>query len=452
MLTKNQRYTVTIDGMTSEGMGVARIDGRAVFVKNALRGEVCEILILKVGKNGVWAKCLNVIEPAAGRIEPDCEHFGKCGGCDFRHMSYETELSEKLQRVNDAFARIGGLELRAGTILGAESTTDYRNKAQYPVAGDPPQCGFYRARTHDLIPARRCLLQTEMSDDLAAEVINWMQQYNIPAYDEATHTGMVRHIYIRTAFGTGQMMVCVVAAADSLPHSKDLVDMLKGICPDLTTVVLAVNKKPGNVILGDTFINLYGPGYIEGILMELKFRLSPASFYQINRDQTHRLYSKAIEYAALEDGDTVLDLYCGIGTITLSMAATAGQVIGAEIVPSAVENAKQNAEANGIGNARFILADAGQAAKQLAAEGLRPDVITLDPPRKGLSQDVIDAVSEMSPKRVVYVSCDPATLARDLKLLQEKGYAAVEATAVDMFPRCAHCESVVKLIHSDINP
>jgi len=430
MLTKNQHYTVTIDGMTSEGMGVARIDGRAVFVKNALRGEKCEILILKVGKNGVWAKCLNVIEPAPGRIEPDCQHFGKCGGCDFRHMSYETEREEKLRRVNDAFERIGGLELRAKEILGGESTQSYRNKAQYPVAGDPPQCGFYRARTHDLIPARRCLLQTKLSDDLAAEVIKWMGQYNIPAYDESAHSGMVRHIYIRTAFGTGQIMVCVVAAANSLPHSNELVDMLKGVCPDLTTVVLAVNKKPGNVILGDTFINLCGPGYIEDILMGLRFRLSPASFYQINRDQTHRLYAKAIEYADLHEGDTVLDLYCGIGTITLSMAAKAGQVIGAEIVPSAVENARQNAEANGIENARFILADAGQAAKQLAAEGLRPNVITLDPPRKGLSQDVIDAVSEMSPTRVVYVSCDPATLARDLKLLSEKGYVATEATAV----------------------
>lgn len=445
MLTKNQRYTVTIDGMTSEGMGVARIDGRAVFVKNALRGEKCEILILKVGKNGVWAKCLSVIEPAGGRIAPDCEHFGKCGGCDFRHMSYETELAEKLRRVNDAFARIGGLELRAKEILGAENTLCYRNKAQYPVAGDPPQCGFYRARTHDLIPARRCLLQTEMSDDLADTVIRWMRQYGVPSYDEATHTGVVRHIYVRTAFGTGQIMVCVVAAADSLPHSSELVAMLKEVCGELTTVVLAVNKKPGNVILGDTFKNLYGPGYIEDILMGLRFRLSPASFYQINRDQTHRLYAKAIEYAAPEDGDTVLDLYCGIGTITLSMAAKAGQVIGAEIVPSAVENARQNAEANSIENARFILADAGQAAKQLAAEGLRPDVITLDPPRKGLSQDVIDAVSEMSPKRVVYVSCDPATLARDLKLLAEKGYAAVEATAVDMFPRCAHVETVCLL-------
>lgn len=443
MLKKNQRHIVTIEGLTTEGMGVARIDGQVVFVQNALRGEKCDILIMKVGKTAAYGKSMKVLEPSPHRIEPDCPHFGKCGGCAFRHMDYEQEKQEKLQRVNDAFQRIGGLDLRAEEIIGAEHTHSYRNKAQYPVAKGVH--GFYRARTHDLIPVSRCLLQSPEADAVANTVSEWMKDCNISSYDEGNRQGLVRHIYVRSAFGTGELMVCIIAAGDKLPRANELILRLQDTCPEFATLVLNVNKRPGNAILGDKYVTLYGPGYVEDQLMGLKFRLSPGSFYQVNRDQTQRLYAKALEYAQVGENDTVLDLYCGIGTITLSMAAAAGQVIGAEIVASAVENAGENARANGITNSRFILADAGEAAKKLAAEGLRPNVITVDPPRKGLSLDVIEAIQQMEPERVVYVSCDPATLARDLKLLSDRGYEPLKATAVDMFPRCAHVESVCLL-------
>lgn len=446
-MNKNEIFTAEITGCTSEGMGVARYQDRAVFVKGAIPGEICEIKIVKVTKTVVYGRLEKVITTSPHRTAPECPHFGKCGGCDFMHMDYELESQLKRQRVYDALERIGKVDPGALPITPAPTTEGYRNKAQFPVAmaEGKAAAGFFRARTHDLIPVTRCLIQPEEAETVAQAVLEWMEKYHILPYDEATGKGYVRHIFVRKAVVTGQLMVCIIANAQKLPKAKQLVDVLLEKLPQLTTVVHNVNTRPGNVILGDTYHPLYGDGYIEDVLCGLTFRLSPASFYQVNHHQAQVLYEKAIALADLHSTETVLDLYCGTGTITLAMAGKAGNVIGVEVVPQAIEDAKENAMRNGIENARFFCADAGQAAKQLAAEGIRPQVITVDPPRKGISQDVVDAIREMAPDRVVYVSCDPATLARDVRLLEEAGYHYVTGEAVDLFPRTKHIESACLL-------
>lgn len=446
-MNKNQIFTAEITGLTSQGLGVARLEDRAVFIKGAIPGETCEIKIVKVTKTAVYGRLERILIPSPHRVEPVCPHFGKCGGCDLQHMDYSLEASLKAQRVADALRRIGGVDPGALPISPAPTDQGYRNKAQFPVAmtDQGPAAGFFRARTHDLIPVIHCHIQPKETELASQAVLDWMRQYHILPYDEQTHRGYIRHIFLRKAEVTGQVMVCLVANAETLPKRKQLVAALLKALPQLTTVVHNVNTRPGNAILGDVYHTLYGDGFIEDELCGLRFRLSPASFYQVNHHQAQVLYEKAITLAGLHGTETVLDLYCGTGTITLAMARSAGQVIGVEVIPQAIADAQANAARNGIENARFFCADAGQAAKQLASEGIRPEVITVDPPRKGLSMEVIDAMAEMAPQRIVYVSCDPATLARDVKLLQEKGYRFCRAEAVDLFPRTKHVETVVLL-------
>ncbi|MBQ6798036.1 MAG: 23S rRNA (uracil(1939)-C(5))-methyltransferase RlmD [Oscillospiraceae bacterium] len=447
MLKKNEIYETEFTGYTSEGLGVARIDGMAVFVPKAIAGERCRVRILKVGKTVAYGKIEQVLTPSAHRVKPACPYAGLCGGCAFQHMDYEEECTLKAQRVEDALTRIGGLQLDGLSITGAKTTGNYRTKAQFPV-GMPEgkaDAGFFRQRSHQVIPIERCGIQSEDADKIRAAAVEWMRKYRVPVYDEVAHSGLVRHIYVRCGFATGQVLACIVANGETLPKEQELVSMLRAAVPNLTTVVLSIHTKKGNAVLGDRFRTLWGEGYIEDILCGLRFRLSPRSFYQVNRDQAERLYEKAIALAELDETKTALDLYCGTGTITLCMAKQAGSVIGVEIIEAAIHDAKENAERNGIKNARFFCADAGEAALRLAEEGTKPDVIMVDPPRKGISMDVIDAMVTMAPQRIVYVSCDPATLARDVKLLEERGYKAIHAEAVDLFPRCAHVESVVCL-------
>lgn len=447
MPVKNQIYTVAIDGYSSEGMGVARIDGMVVFVKGAIAGESCAVKILKVTKNAAYGKIERILDASPERQSSPCPYFGKCGGCDFWHMTYQEELRHKKQRVQDALSRIGGIDCPVSKITGADSVEGYRNKAQYQVAkaGENAVYGFYRARSHDLISIDRCLIQNPRSDLAAKTGIEWMNRWQISAYDEEKQTGLIRNIFIRHGFGTGQMMACIVANGKKLPHTHDLIDTLQGACPELSAIVLGANEKAGNSILGDEFITLWNAGYIEDTLCGLSFKLSPRSFYQINRDQAQRLYDRAVALAKPSDCGTVLDLYCGTGTITLALAKAAPEtkVIGAEIVSAAVSDAGENALRNGILNAEFILADAEEAAKSLLKKGTLPGAIVVDPPRKGLSPGVVESIGKMSPKRLVYISCDPATLARDVKLLASCGYEAKIAEAFDLFPRCAHVESVV---------
>lgn len=446
-LAKNQEHTVTIEGYGEGGMGVARIDGHVVFVHGALRGEKCRVLILKTLKSVAFAKVLEVIEPSSERITPDCPYFPRCGGCTYRHIRYEEELRLKKQRVQDNLSRIGGSDVTVEEILGARDTLRYRNKAQYPVSKDGA-VGFYRARTHEVIECEHCLLVKPEADAAAEALREYMQSCRVAGYDEKTGRGLVRHLYIRSN-AAGESLVCVLVNGDKLPKEDRLVALLRDACPKCTGIVLGTNTKKGNVILGDRYRTLWGSDRLEDTLCGKTFRLSVPSFYQVNRVQAERLYAKAIEFAGLTGQETVLDLYCGAGTITLALSDHAKKVLGAELVPEAIDDARENAARNGVKNAEFFCGDASDVAKKLARENLRPDVITVDPPRKGLAADVVESIAEMQPGRVVYVSCDSATMARDVKRLADLGYTAQRACAVDMFPRADHVESVVLMSKVD---
>ena len=442
-LAKNQEHTVTIEGYGEGGMGVARIDGRVVFVHGALRGEKCRVLILKTLKSVAFAKVLEVVEPSCARVAPDCPYFPRCGGCTYRHMSYEEELRLKRQRVQDNLARIGGSAVAVEEVLGAADTLRYRNKAQYPVSKDGA-VGFYRARTHEVIECEHCLLVKPEADAAAEALREYMQSCRVAGYDEKTGRGLVRHLYIRSN-AAGESLVCVLVNGDRLPKEDRLVTLLRDACPKCTGIVLGTNTKKGNVILGDRYRTLWGSDRLEDTLCGKTFRLSVPSFYQVNRVQAERLYAKAIEFANLTGRETVLDLYCGAGTITLALSNHAKRALGAEIVPEAIDDARENAVRNGVRNAEFFCGDASDVAKKLAQEHLRPDVITVDPPRKGLAPDVVESIAAMQPERVVYVSCDSATMARDVKRFADLGYTAARAAAVDMFPRADHVETVCLL-------
>ena len=448
-LAKNQEHTVTIEGYGEGGMGVARIDGRVVFVHGALRGEKCRVLILKTLKSVAFAKVLEVLEPSSERITPDCPYFPRCGGCTYRHIRYEEELRLKKQRVQDNLSRIGGSDVTVEEILGAQDTLRYRNKAQYPVSKDGA-VGFYRARTHEVIECERCLLVKPVADAAAEALREYMQSCRVAGYDEKTGRGLVRHLYVRSN-AAGESLVCVLVNGDKLPKEDRLVTLLRDACPKCTGIVLGTNTKKGNVILGDRYRTLWGSDRLEDTLCGKTFRLSVPSFYQVNRVQAERLYAKAIEFAGLTGQETVLDFYCGAGTITLALSDHAKKVLGAEIVPEAIDDARENAARNGVKNAEFFCGDASDVAKKLARENLRPDVITVDPPRKGLAADVVESIAEMQPGRVVYVSCDSATMARDVKRLADLGYTAQRACAVDMFPRADHIETVVLLSKGEVD-
>ena len=438
---KNQVVQLRMEGYGSAGEGVARLEGQAVFVKGALKGELCTVQLLKVGKSAAWGKVNQVLEPAPGRQTPDCPQYPRCGGCQLRHMTYEEELALKRGRVQDALTRIGGWDGQVAAIHGAQEPDRYRNKIQFPVAAGP-NVGFFRARSHEVIDVADCLLQPLPATRLRGAFRDWMARYGVPAYEEKTHQGLIRHFYVRVN-RAGESLCAVVAKGDRLPKTEELIQALRQAEPKLVGVVLSINPDKTNVILGKTNRTLWGRDYLEDTLCGLTFRLSVPSFYQVNREQTEVLYGLALNFAGLTGEETVLDLYCGIGTITLCMARKAKQAIGAEVVPAAVEDAKANAARNGVENAEFFCGDAGQAALELARRGLRPDVICVDPPRKGLSGQVIQAVAEMAPDRLVYVSCDPATLARDVKLFRENGYQVQRVEAVDLFPRTVHVETVV---------
>lgn len=437
-LQKNEIYEAEIDAFSSDGGGVCRIAGRAVFVPRALPGERWRVRIVKANKTAVWGRGESLLQAAPERCEPDCHVFGKCGGCATMHMSYDAELRFKLTRVNDALQRIGGLDLRAERIWSADKLEGYRNKGIYNFAPGP-LCGFYRARSHDIVETPRCFLQPEEFDRAADALVGWMKQNDIPAYDEKSGKGLVRHLFLRRS--ATDFMACIVSA-DELPDGA--VQALRDACPALTGVLLCVNKRAGNTVLDGRIRTLWGSTEVTETLCGAQFRLSPQTFFQINTAQAEKLYGLVREYAE-PTGKCVLDLYCGAGSIGLSAARDAALLIGNDIVPSAVENARHNAALNGVDNAEYICADAGQAAAELAARGLRPELIIVDPPRKGITPEVIDAICAMAPGRLVYVSCDPATLARDLKELTARGYTAQKAEAVDMFPRTRHVETVCLL-------
>ena len=442
-LEKNRIYRAHIDGYSSEGLGIARIDGQVVFVHGAVRGETCDVLVMKVLKNAAFGKIAALVEPSPARRQPDCPYYGRCGGCDFRHMSYEEELWAKRARVQDALTRIGGAEVTVEEILGAEQPLHYRNKSIYPIS-PAGEVGFYRARSHQVVHVEHCLIQKPEADALAQAVRDYIARFQVEPYNEATGRGLLRHLYVRTSC-RGESLACLLVNGSRLPHEQELVDMLRAAAPGVCGVVLGENTRRGNAILGDRYRTLWGRDYLTDTLCGLELRLSVPSFYQVNHDQAQRLYEKALEYAGLTGRELAVDLYCGAGTITQVLARRARHVIGGEIVPEAIRDAEDSARRNGVENVEFLCGDASRLAAELRQRGLRPDVICVDPPRKGLAPDVVEAAASMTPGRIVYVSCDPATLARDVARFAPLGYCPVRACAVDLFPGTAHVETVCLL-------
>ena len=448
-LEKNRIYRAHIDGYSSEGLGIARIDGQVVFVHGAVRGETCDVLVMKVLKNAAFGKIAALAEPSPARRQPDCPYYGRCGGCDFRHMSYDEELWAKRTRVQDALTRIGGAEVTVEEILGAEQPLHYRNKSIYPIS-PAGEVGFYRARSHQVVHVEHCLIQKPEADALAQAVRDYIARFQVEPYNEATGRGLLRHLYVRTSC-RGESLACLLVNGSRLPHEQELVDMLRAAAPKTCGVVLGENTRRGNAILGDRYRTLWGRDYLTDTLCGLELRLSVPSFYQVNHDQAQRLYEKALEYAGLTGRELAVDLYCGAGTITQVLARRARHVIGGEIVPEAIRDAEDSARRNGVENVEFLCGDASRLAAELRQRGLRPDVICVDPPRKGLAPDVVEAAASMTPGRIVYVSCDPATLARDVARFAPLGYCPVRACAVDLFPGTAHVETVVLLSKGEVD-
>ena len=447
-LAKNQLHTAEITGYTSDGAGVCHIAGRAVFVKGVLAGETWQVRILKVTANAVYGKAEQCLSPAPARTQPPCPVYRTCGGCSLQHMDYDEQLRMKLQRVNDALTRIGGVSMPVQDIIGMEYPLCYRNKAIYAVGTKDGRVvkGFYRASSHDITPVEQCLLQLPLADKAAQAVCDWMDLRGVAPYDEATGRGTVRHLFTRCAMHTPDAVLCIVSARGFGAQTDDLIAYLREHCPELTGIVLDVNKQKGNVVLAGDFYPLWGEPELTDRLCGLTFTLSPQAFYQVNPVQAERLYERAVEYAVNAPTDQVLDLYCGVGTISLFLARHAKKVVGIEIVEPAIRNAKENARRNGITNVEFICSDAAAYARTVVQEGIHPDVICVDPPRKGCAKSVLEDIVRMAPERIVYVSCDPGTLARDLRILEDLGYETTWVQPVDMFPQTHSVESVAQLL------
>ena len=443
MLQKNQLIPLEIQSVTNEGSGVGRYEGMAVFVPGTAPGDRLTVRVVKVLSSYCYGIVEELLEPGPGRVEPACPVCRRCGGCSLQHLSYQAELAVKEGWVRDSLRRIGGLDVPVRPILGSPLELRYRNKAQYPIAKgkDGACCGFYAPRSHTVIPAEGCLLQPAFFGEIAAAVCRYIDRSGEEPYDEKTGKGLFRHLFLRWGEAAGEVMVCLVVNGRKIPEPQSLVSSLLGVCPQISSILVNTNTQKTNVILGKETRVLFGAPAIHDILCGVRVKISPLSFYQVNRRGAELLYRQAAELAALTPEDVLLDLYCGAGTIGLSMASRVRELIGVEAVESAVLDARENARENGVENARFLLSDAGKAAGELLAQGLSPTVAVLDPPRKGCDAATLEAVAAMAPSRVVMVSCNPATLARDLAILSKKGYRPAAVQPVDMFPRTAHVET-----------
>ncbi len=442
-MKKNDIFEIEITGITDEGDGVGRAEGMAVFVPYALMGEVVRVLIVKVLKNYSAGKLMEVVKPSPNRTKAECPYFYQCGGCRFWNVDYQTELEYKRQKVEDCIRRIGKLDVPVLPVRGAEFTKGYRNKGQFPVSDD--KIGIYAQHSHRVIDIDGCIIQDNTNPQVIDCVRKWMAEYGIEPYNEETGKGCVRHIYTRC--GDSGKMVCIVTNCEKLPHSAELVESLRQSVDGLAGVLQNLNNKRTNVVLGKRFRTLWGDDFIIDSLGDCKFRISPLSFYQVNKAQTEVLYSIATDFAGLSGNEVVWDLYCGIGTIGQFMANRAKKIVGIEVIPQAIENAKENARLNNIQNAEYYCGTAEELAPKLKGE--RPDVVILDPPRKGCEESLLKTVAKTNAKRIVYVSCKPSTLARDLKILTELGYTVKTVQPVDLFPRTHHVECVVRLCRKD---
>ncbi|WP_196247001.1 23S rRNA (uracil(1939)-C(5))-methyltransferase RlmD [Clostridium novyi] len=461
---KNKEYIVEISSLGFEGEGIAKIDNYTIFIKDALVGEKVKIKIVKVKKNFAYGKLIEILEESQDREKPVCDIYKRCGGCSIQHFNYKSQLEFKKNRVKDCLERIGKLEVATNNeendnssnenkgiilhdTLGMKNPYRYRNKVQLPVGEENGEIkvGFYAPRSHDIIDMDICHIQDEVGDTVVSLVKQWMKTYNIKPYNEEKNTGIVRHIMVRRGFNTNEVMIVVVTRTNELPHKEELVELILKKIDGITSIVQNINSKKTNVILGLENITLYGKDYISDYIGEFKFNISPLSFFQVNPIQTEVLYNKALEYAALTGNEVVFDAYCGTGTISLFLSKNAKKVYGVEIVDAAIENAKINAKENNVDNAEFIVGKSEEVIPNLINQGIKADVVVVDPPRKGCDKALLDAIGNMKPDRIVYVSCDPGTLARDLAILGELGYETKEVQPVDMFPQTGHVECVVKL-------
>ena len=451
-IKKNDKFVITIEDMSEDGAGIGKLDGYIWFVKDALIGDVIEASAMKMKKNYGFARLVRVLEPAPGRVEAKCPVARACGGCQMQELDYAEQLKFKEKKVFNHLKRIGGMEeIPMEPIIGMEHPWRYRNKAQFPIGtgkDGQPIAGFYAGRTHSLIPVPEldCLLGCEENKELLRVILDFMKEFKISAYDENLHKGLVRHALLRKGFSSNELMVCLVINGNKLPHAEQFVERLLELPMNVASISLSVNKEKTNVIMGTEIINLYGPGYITDKIGNIEYRISPLSFYQVNPVQTERLYRTALEFADLSGGETVWDLYCGIGTISSFLAQKAGKVYGVEIIPEAIDDARANAERNGIKNVEFFVGKAEEVLpEQYEKNQVYADVIVVDPPRKGCDSVCLDTILKMAPKKVVYVSCDSSTLARDVKYLCENGYEVKRVRPVDMFPMSGHVETVCRL-------
>lgn len=464
-MQKNDTAVVKITDIGVNGEGIGKVDGYALFIKDAVIGDTVEAKVMKAKKNYGYARLMKVLKASPDRVTPKCPFSRKCGGCQIQEMSYERQLAFKGQKVRGNLERIGGfspelLDEVTEPVLGMGAPFGYRNKAQFPFGTDKegnPVTGFYAGRTHDIIANTDCALGVPVNQQILEIILNFMKKNRISSYDEKTGKGLIRHVLIRYGFTTGEIMVCLIVNGKNIPYVEALISELVRI-PGMTSITLSPNMRRTNVIMGDSFDVLWGRGYITDYIGGIKYQISPLSFYQVNPVQTESLYSLALEYADLKGNETVWDLYCGIGTISLFLAQRARKVYGVEIIPQAIHDARQNAEINGIENVEFFVGKAEEVLpgwyREHAASGedsagneARADVVVVDPPRKGCDETLLRTIVEMAPERVVYVSCDSATLARDLKYLCGQGYELERVRAVDMFPMTVHVETVVLLSH-----
>lgn len=450
---KGDNIELRIAGLGSSGEGVGRFEGFTVFVQGALPQEIVQAEITIVKKNYAVGKLLEIVAASPERTEPVCPVYDQCGGCQLQHLSYTGQLRMKQQQVKDALTRIGHLDTEVLPVIGCANPWNYRNKMQFPAACGAEgliSIGCYAASTHSVIDTGSCMIQKEANNEVLTTVRKWMQRYGISAYDEKTGKGLVRHVMSRVGVHSGEVMAVLITSAYDIPHKKELIEWLIKYVPNLVSVVQNINKKPTNVVMGSKTRVLYGQPTITDSLGALNFNISAQSFFQVNSEQAEKLYNKALEYAALSGSETVVDVYCGTGTISLYLAKHAGKVYGIEIVAPAIEDAKKNAQDNNCHNAEFILGDAAEKLSQLLAEGVKPDVVVVDPPRAGCEQKVLKAIADVEPRRIVYVSCNPASLARDLAYLSERGYKAMTAQPVDMFPMTSHVETVVAVVREQV--
>lgn len=449
-MKKNDMVTVTIEDIGTNGEGIGKADGYTLFIKDAVIGDTAEVKVTKAKKNYGYARLMNILTPSPYRIQPVCKVARQCGGCQIQQLCYEKQLEFKQNKVKGNLERIGGVEnLQMEPVKGMADPYHYRNKAQFPIGTDKEGniiTGFYAGRTHQIIPNTDCALGAEVNEGILQIILNFMNKNEVSAYNEETQKGLVRHVLIRYGKKTGEIMVCLVINGDKIPKSQELVDNLREIS-GMTSITISINRENTNVIMGKDVRVLWGQGYITDYIGNVKYQISPLSFYQVNPEQTEVLYSLALEFADLKGEETVWDLYCGIGTISLFLAQKAKQVYGVEIVPQAIEDARHNAEINGIKNVGFYVGKAEEVLpEKYKNEQIRADVIVVDPPRKGCEESVLDTMVEMKPDRIVYVSCDSATLARDVKYLGERGYEVVKVQVVDQFPHTVHVETVVLLV------